>query len=264
MKKLSFIVTLLLVVILSAGVSWAKPGGVANKGADKASTAVEKASVKSTVKNKELGQLKHNLNVIKDLEPENKFKDIGDHWAKSTILKMSAIGVFKGDGDDTFRPDDPITQVEIVALATRISNDDEVNTTNDLTQNDLIDVPDWAKDSVQEAVYKGVINLNRFHSSVQASRAQTAVIIAKAMELQPVDTSGMPFNDKILISQEDVGYIMALYQQGIIIGNPDGKFNPNSAITRAEMSIIMERVINNSAEDSGTTQTTTQSSGTTQ
>ncbi|MDF9409432.1 S-layer homology domain-containing protein [Pelotomaculum isophthalicicum JI] len=288
MKKLFFIVTLLLVVVLSAGVSWAKPGGVANKGADKASvasdnasvagdkassvtidkagTASDKTSVKISVKNKALGQLKDNLNAVKDkdLELGNNFKDIEDHWAKSAILKMSAIGVFKGDGDGTFRPDDPITQVEVVALAARISNYDEVPQANDLTENDLVGVPDWAKVSVCEAVYNGVINLNRFHSSVQASRVQAAVMIAKAIKLQPVDTSDMPFNDKILISQEDAGYIMALYQQGIILGNPDGKFNPNSAITRAEISTIMERVIDNSGEDSETTQTSTESSGTTQ
>ncbi len=71
---------------------------------------------------------------------------------------------------------------------------------------------------------------------MQASRAQTAVILAKALNLEPVVTDTIPFNDGILISHEDLGYIIALYQEGILSGTPDGRFNPpHQAITRAEL-----------------------------
>jgi hypothetical protein len=67
---------------------------------------------------------------------------------------------------------------------------------------------------------------------VQADRALVAVWVAKAMQLDPVDTSEMPYSDYLLISKEDLGYILALYKEGLMVGTPDGKFNPNSKITR--------------------------------
>lgn len=117
-------------------------------------------------------------------------------------------------------------------------------------EEDLNDVPGWAKETVKEAAKKKIINLNRFHSHVQATRAQIAVWIAKSMELEPVDTSDMPFKDGILISAEDAGYIMALVKEGLIKGTPDGRFNPNSAITRAELAVILDRVLQEQIEES--------------
>lgn len=200
------------------------------------------------VKGNVLKEYKQKLENYKKLidhaiEAGEKFSDIEEHWASSSIEKMSAIGLFKGYEDGTFRPDNSITQAEAVALIVRIASKNETGDEDQVDESELEDVPGWARAAVREAAKHGFINLNRFHSHVQASRAQTAVMIAKALGLEPVDVTDMPFRDGILISPEDVGYIMALYEQGIIKGTPDGKFNPNSTITRAEIAAIMERII---------------------
>ncbi|MTI81965.1 MAG: S-layer homology domain-containing protein [Firmicutes bacterium] len=119
----------------------------------------------------------------------------------------------------------------------------------DTDEDEFSDVPDWAHESVAKAAKKNVINMNRFHSHVQASRAQATVWIAKAMDLEPVDTSHMQFNDGILISPEDAGYIMAMVEEGIIVGSSDGNFNPNSAISRAEMAVILDRILQEEDEE---------------
>ena len=90
-----------------------------------------------------------------------------------------------------------------------------------------------------------LININRFHSEVQANRAQVAVMLAKALELEPVEVDEKAFTDSLKISPEDIGYILALKEAGVIKGNPDGKFNPNSAITRAEMAAMLAKVVEN-------------------
>lgn len=265
-KVLQVVVALSVVLWLSAGVAMAK-----NQDGEKISSAGSKASVKSDTgvqidselnhESKQEGQANHpfqgqQLKEFKQKldayqangEADENIPDIKGHWAEASIQKMKAIGVFKGYEDGTFRPEDSITQAELTVLVMRMANKDTKLADNPLTIEDpnLEDVPDWAKESVTEAVYKGVVNLNRFHSQVQADRAQVAVELAKALELTPADTTDIPFTDSILISPEDLGYIMALYQNGIIVGTPEGKFNPNSAITRAEMAAIVDRVINNS------------------
>lgn len=70
-------------------------------------------------------------------------------------------------------------------------------------------------------------------------------MLAKALELEPVEVDEEAFTDGIKISPEDVGYILALKEAGVVKGNPDGKFNPNSAITRAEMAAMLAQIVEN-------------------
>jgi hypothetical protein len=169
--------------------------------------------------------------------------DISRHWAAPCIEEMTAIGLFKGYPDGSFKPDQQLSQAEALALVMRIAADDDTTVDEDKDKSELSQVPAWVRGDADKAARKGIIKLNRFHSAVQASRAQTAVMIAKALGLEPVDTSDIPFKDGILLSQEDVGYILALHQEGILKGTPNGNFNPNSAITRAEMATILQRLL---------------------
>lgn len=252
MKRLvSVVVSIALLGVLFTGAAWAKPGGD-NKGKNKnvvqqlkKENDQSRDQLKNEIKNKS-GSSKES----KGTAAESKYKDLKGHWAKSSIIKMSELGIFAGYDDGTFRPDDPITGSETVALADRIT-EDGIEEDLDLDENELGDVPGWAKKSVQKAVYKGAVNINRFHSHKQCERVEAAVIIAKYMGLAPADTSALPFKDGILLSPEDAGYVMALYNEGIISGNPDGKFNPNCSITRAEMAVMVSKIIAETGGDTG-------------
>lgn len=107
------------------------------------------------------------------------------------------------------------------------------------------DVPNWAKESVDYLVNKHIINGypdGRFAPYDQLTRAQAAKIIAKTVDL-PVDSSAKPtFYD----SQDHWAspYIAAVEEKGIIIGDGTGKYNPEAAITRAEMATILVRTYN--------------------
>ncbi|MGR6835202.1 S-layer homology domain-containing protein [Syntrophomonas erecta] len=176
------------------------------------------------------------------------FTDTNNHWAKKSVSKLIASGLFKGYPDGTFKPDRPITQAETISLIMRLVNEDNENDEDIQDEDTNIeekdkDILEWVRGAYSKAAHKGIINLNRFHSQVQADRATAVVWIAKSLELTPVDVSELPFKDGILLSKEDVGYIMAAYEAGIISGTPSGKFNPNSAITRAEIASIMERIL---------------------
>ncbi|MGI5921989.1 MAG: S-layer homology domain-containing protein [Syntrophomonadaceae bacterium] len=199
-------------------------------------------------------QFKKQMQNMKKSQKQSWFKDVNNHWAAPSINVVYAVGLFSGYPDGTFKPDKDITQAEIIALVARLADYDEdiYEDTDDDDDENLEDVPAWVRDSVKKALKMKVINLNRFHSHVQATRAQTAVWIAKAIGLEPVDIDELPFKDGILISKEDVGYILALYQEGIIFGTPDGKFNPNCAITRAEIAAILERILGDTVIESVT------------
>ncbi|MDO4271340.1 MAG: S-layer homology domain-containing protein [Eubacteriales bacterium] len=48
------------------------------------------------------------------------FLDIAPHWARNEINRAADKGWLRGDGDGRFRPDDPITRAEAVALVNRM------------------------------------------------------------------------------------------------------------------------------------------------
>lgn len=187
----------------------------------------------------------------KQVKKTSQFKDMENHWAKGSIDLLAAMGLFNGYPDGTFQPDQSVTQAECVELLMRLADDDDEKANEDLNKDSDQDkdVPAWVYKSYKKAAKHGIINVNRFHSSVQANRALIAVWVAKAMKLEPVDTTEMPYSDYLLISKDDLGYILALYKEGLMKGSPDGKFNPNSYITRAEMAAILQRILDEEATD---------------
>lgn len=283
-KTLSLVLALLLLIVLSAGTVLAKSDNSNNRGNSnndkKVSDSVklqnykqtgqevqQKSKVEKMAKKSNKNRIQENIKKLvqeqyrafltqrNSLENKN-FSDISQHWAAQCIQEMTAVKLFSGYPDGTFKPDQRLTQVEALALVIRISEqntvaaDNETSPDEEANETELAEVPAWAREDAAKAAKKGIIKLNRFHSAVQATRAETAVMIAKALGLEPVDTSNMPFKDGLLISKEDAGYILALYQEGILSGNPNGNFNPNSGITRAEMATILQRLLKNSEIES--------------
>ncbi|EMT38023.1 N-acetylmuramoyl-L-alanine amidase [Thermoanaerobacter thermohydrosulfuricus WC1] len=49
------------------------------------------------------------------------FKDVPEsHWAAASIERLAKMGLIRGDGNGNFRPDQPITRAEVVALLDRV------------------------------------------------------------------------------------------------------------------------------------------------
>jgi len=193
------------------------------------------------------------------LKKQMRFSDLQGHWAKQVIDKMQDEGIANGYDDGTFRPNNLCTPEEVTVLIDRALSEmlntqetDEDITENENTVDEDSDIPIWAKNGVKRVVENNFINLKRFHSHVQMSRLESCVLLGKYLEkcgmLKPVSISDLnsnPFKDCGLVSDEDYGYIMALYKLGIIKGNPGGNFNPNGVIRRVEIFIIINNLYNN-------------------
>lgn len=239
MKKfLSIMLAVLLVTALSTGAAWAK------------SDNAKKDKTKPKAHTVQMYKMQYKAMVDGKIPAKGtKFKDTKNHWGSASIQRMANMGLFKGYDDGTFKPNNNMSQAEMITLLMRLADNDS-NDKNDTTYSEnLREIPSWARDSVKKAVNLKVLNLNRFHSAQQASRAQTCVIFAKILALTPVDIDKVNFKDKILISKDDLGYILAMYQAGYIKGAPGNYFLPNNYITRAEMATILERILKDLKED---------------
>lgn len=305
MKKWGLILLVIVTSLsLLAGSALAKSGGKGsgkgssgNQGSQtKAKTEVkEKAqkNIKNRVDSMSRDQKLKTTERLKEREKQSvkrQFTDAGQHWAGSSIQKAQALGLISGYEDGTFKPDDPVTATEAMVMAVSLAESlsDEGDTTNPegttgegttadpaaeegtegegSGEESSTEVPGWAKEKANKAVALKIINVNRFHSQVQATRAQAAVMLAKAYGLQPAEVSEGTFGDASLVSPEDIGYILALKEAGIVKGSPDGKFNPNRSITRAEIAAMLANMVdvveNGETEAGGETTDGTDSQGT--
>ena len=132
------------------------------------------------------------------------YSDTSGHWASKSINTLKALGIINGYQDGSFRPDNPVSSTEavvlMVKLAETLDTDEETTEENpgeeiaseETEDEDSSDeesseetvseqAPNWAKESFKQAGTRGIINLNRFHSQVQASRVECAVMLAKAL-----------------------------------------------------------------------------------
>lgn len=250
MRKLLIpILTGLLVMALSTGAAWANPWSNSRGGQN----SVSKGKMNSMQMYK--NQYKSMMDGKTQLKSYN-FKDINqNYWGYNPIQRMSAMGLFTGYSDGTFKPNNNITQAEMIAILIRLVDDDSDD--EDVDEDELENVPNWARGSVKKAAQMNIMSLNRFHSAQQASRAQTCIAFGKALEKygyltvdHDYDPDDLPFADgKIMLDDEEVVYILAMYRAGYIKGASGNRFLPDNSITRAEMATILERILADLKED---------------
>ncbi|MEN6349293.1 MAG: S-layer homology domain-containing protein, partial [Syntrophomonas sp.] len=85
-------------------------------------------------------------------------------------------------------------------------------------------------------VNKGIISGypdGSFHPTEGLSRAQAAVVLARAKGLTPTSLSGKMFND-VEKDHWAGGYIASCVQAGYLKGYPDGSFKPEEKLSRAQ------------------------------
>jgi len=117
------------------------------------------------------------------------------------------------------------------------------------------DVPEdhWAARAIAYATQLGIINgtpSGEFKGNDKVTRAQFAVMIARAFG---IDATGVTNSFSDTEGHWAAAYINALHQLGIVNGVGNGEFQPDREITRAEMAVILTRVLSLSAANGGAT-----------
>ncbi|OAB37665.1 hypothetical protein PMSD_08900 [Paenibacillus macquariensis subsp. defensor] len=102
----------------------------------------------------------------------------------------------------------------------------------------------WAKEAISELSEKLIVESRsnsggKFEPDKNITRAEFAVFIAKGLGLAGEETSRFPD----VTSGTTGAYIGAAAKAGIITGNSDGTFKPNSNVTREQMALMMVRAM---------------------
>ena len=132
------------------------------------------------------------------------FKDVDKtDWFYTDIQKAKAANIVSGYEDNTFRPNNSITREETAAILTRLLKPQPVTQDALKAFKDSSQVSDWAKATVNTAVYYGLIKGypdNTIEPNNPITRAETVVILNRALNLQqtpaPIPTPTSTTYDK--------------------------------------------------------------------
>ncbi|WP_375561128.1 S-layer homology domain-containing protein [Bernardetia sp. OM2101] len=113
------------------------------------------------------------------------FSDISGHWAEANILKAARAGYLSGYTDGTFRPNDPITRMQVtLSISNGLGLTGGTSSLLNLFT-DKNDVPSWAATSVTNGISNRFIanhpNKNYYKPNDNSTRANATVVMYQAL-----------------------------------------------------------------------------------
>ena len=178
-------------------------------------------------------------------ETENPFDDISSHWAKEFIMDLYNAGVVNGEGN-LFYPDRTTSRAEVTAMIVRAAKLD----TENLYQGMFSDVNEnsWFAKIVETAAKNGIVSGNGdgFAPYNNITRAELCKIIMNTYRLlseEVVERKELSFSDGGEFPSWAVGEIADAVSLGVLQGYPDGSFSANNTATRAEVAVVIKRLM---------------------
>ncbi|WP_455958519.1 S-layer homology domain-containing protein, partial [Anaerotignum lactatifermentans] len=174
--------------------------------------------------------------------------DISGHWAEKVITQWQEKGLISGYEDGTFKPDNSVTRAEFVIM---------LNKALGFTQKGNVTFSDvsanaWYYDAVAIAVEAGYCagyEDGTFKPNATITRAEAAVMIAKAKELTANTEAADKFTDASRIPAWARGSVGAVSAAGFMTGRTDGTFDATNTITRAEAVSSLDRTMEKEETD---------------
>ncbi len=181
-------------------------------------------------------------------------------WAVEAIESMAAEKIVKGYEDGSFRPENQVTKLESLVLIARIlgSAKEENATIVEKaleTHKDVFETYpiNYGNEEIAYLLTKGVITedeLNDYIGSTNASkglmRYEAAILLTKALgaedELKDKAASSLSYDDAKDIPSAAKKYVEYVTSQKIMQGMGDNIFSPLTAVTRAQVAVVLKKV----------------------
>ncbi len=183
------------------------------------------------------------------------FTDMMNHWARNAVNNMGSRMVIDGTGNGAFSPDRDITRAEFAAILVRglgLKPEEGAAPFSD------VKAAAWYNSAIQTAYAYNLINGfedGTFHPNDKITREQAMVIISKAMTItglketisnQSIEVTLRPYLDAVQASTWAQAGIADSVLSGVVSGRTSSELAPKKFITRAEVAVIVERLLQKS------------------
>jgi len=165
-----------------------------------------------------------------------------DAQIQSMLETKDMIQYVQGFPNDTFQPDAGITRAQVADIFFTLLKDANKNTSSTNLFPD-VNSNSWYAGSVNYLTEIGILNgyeNGTFAPDQSITRAEFVTIASRFDDI--VNAGNNPFAD---VSSNNWAYnsIVSAYNKGWITGYPDGTFQPQGNITRAEAVTIVNRIL---------------------
>lgn len=185
---------------------------------------------------------------------ENKvsFKDTAsvESWAGRQIAVVAAKGIVEGRDAGQFVPEGQVTRAEFAKLIVKTFGLEDASATESFAD---VNDSDWFKPYVAAAVKAGLVegrSDSSFAPNANITRAEMATLASRALikikeYKAPVNEDALKaFADAAAINSTLTSGVAFAAEQGIVVGEDGGKFNPNANSTRAQAAVVIYRLLN--------------------
>ena len=177
-----------------------------------------------------------------DKTANGSFSDVpNEHWARGYIEKLAERGIIKGYENGKYLPDNNISRAELCVILSRCANAEA----NGTAVFDDVPSDEWYAPYIAWAAESGIVNgvgNNRFEPDAQVSRQDLCVMLVRCADLIGANL-GCDTESAIADFDEIADYaaeaVQLLVRSGIVVGDENSRFNPNSPATRAEIAKII-------------------------
>ncbi len=183
------------------------------------------------------------------------FTDAENHWAKSSINNMGSRMVVNGVGDNKYDPDRSITRAEFAAIMVKALGLEPGIGSNGFGD---VDASSWYCKYVKTASSYGIIkgyDDKTFGPNDLITREQAMTMVARAMKITGLDVnlsegdvSGLlgAYTDAATVSDYAKSGIASCIKAGVVTGKTASTVAPKYYITRAEVAVMAERLLQKS------------------
>lgn len=170
-----------------------------------------------------------------------KFGDMEGHWSTEAVDRWSADGIFQGDENGNFLPDKEMTRAEFAQMLVNLMGYTEKAGTG------FADVPAdaWYADAISKLAAAGVMEGDGTNAmpTVPISREQAAVLLCRALYLEPGEKDGIHFEDAYQVSSWARDAVAALAQRDMIQGVGENHFAPALNINRSSVAQMVHNMV---------------------
>ena len=183
------------------------------------------------------------------------FSDVENYWAKDAINDMGSRMVVSGVGNNNYDPDRNMTRAEFAAIMVKALGLEPGTGTNSF---DDVASTDWYSGYIKTAASYGIINgydNGTFGPNDTITREQGMTMIARAMKItgltvtltdSDVSTLIGAYTDGASASDYAKDSMVACLKTGITSGTSATTISPKADITRAEVAVMVQRLLQKS------------------
>ncbi len=176
------------------------------------------------------------------------FEDVSeDHWAYDAIEDLYQSGFTLGCSSSplSYCPDDAVTRAEAAVFIERGVHGSSF-IPPDVSPSFSDTAGHWAEDWIEALSADGITagcGNGKYCPNMATTRAQMAVFLMRAkygVDYNPPEATGLIFKD---VSQDHwaADWIEQLAKEGITVGCGNGRYCPNTIVTRAQMAVFIDK-----------------------